>query len=90
VRAIPTTIIILEDRSQYHRNKGYRPGDEVLLRKQLQSLVESRPAGEGGAAGEGGTESAGAGAEASGEAGPAGKGKTAIETAPEPPAEAGD
>ena len=41
VRAIPTTIIILEDRSQYHRNKGYRAGDEVLLRKQLQALVES-------------------------------------------------
>ncbi len=40
VRAIPTTIIILGDRSQFHRNKGYRAGDEVLLRKQLQALVE--------------------------------------------------
>jgi len=40
VRAIPTTIVILEDRSQYHRSKGYRAGDEVLLRKHLQALVE--------------------------------------------------
>lgn len=40
VRAIPTTIIILPDRSQYHRNKGYRAGDEVLLRKRLQALIE--------------------------------------------------
>ena len=40
VRSIPTTIIILEDGSQYYRSKGYRAGDEVLLRKQLQALVE--------------------------------------------------
>jgi thiol-disulfide isomerase/thioredoxin len=47
VRAIPTTIIILSDRSQYHRNKGYRPGDEVLLRKRLQALVEKESGSEG-------------------------------------------
>jgi thiol-disulfide isomerase/thioredoxin len=51
VRAIPTTIIILQDRSQYHRNKGYRPGDEVVLRKHLQSLVEMSEAESDGGAG---------------------------------------
>ncbi len=40
VRAIPTTVVIRQDGSLYHRTKGYRPGDEVLLRKYLQSLVE--------------------------------------------------
>jgi thiol-disulfide isomerase/thioredoxin len=54
VRAIPTTIIILADGSLYHRNKGYRPGDEIILRKHLQSLVESEAAGEAGPAPAGG------------------------------------
>jgi thiol-disulfide isomerase/thioredoxin len=50
VRAIPTTIIVLQDRSLYHRNKGYRSGDEVILRKQIQSLVETADSTAAGAA----------------------------------------
>jgi thiol-disulfide isomerase/thioredoxin len=80
VRAIPTTIIILKDRSQYHRNQGYRAGDEVVLRKRLQALVEAGEAGGEEVAGEEkGASGAGAGAA-----------EAAVETEPAPPAEAGD
>ncbi len=54
VRAIPTTIIILQDGSLFHRNKGYRPGDEVILRKHIQSLVEGADTTGTGAARAGG------------------------------------
>jgi len=66
VKSIPTTIIILEDRSQYYRSKGYRPGDEVLLRKQLQALVETGDGAGDVTAGDG---AAGAVPEAASEAG---------------------
>ncbi|MGD9141552.1 MAG: TlpA disulfide reductase family protein [bacterium] len=89
VRAIPTTIIILPDRSQYHRNKGYRPGDEVLLRKHLQAILESAGdegddmAGEAGEDGEGGEADKAAGRGAA-------PGEAAVRTEPEPARETGD
>lgn len=84
VRAIPTTMIILEDRSLYHRNKGYRAGDEVLLRKHLQGLVEAREVA-GDKPGCDGTVG-----EVSGKAGSAASGEAVIEAEPEPGRDTGD
>lgn len=54
VRAIPTTFIILEDGTLYYQSKGYRSGDEVILRKKIQTLLEPADSTEAGTAGAGG------------------------------------
>jgi cytochrome c biogenesis protein CcmG/thiol:disulfide interchange protein DsbE len=66
VRSIPTTVIIGRDRKLVYTNKGYRAGDEIVLRKRIQSLIESEAAEPEGKAGgpeaeTGGGEPAGAG-----------------------------
>jgi thiol-disulfide isomerase/thioredoxin len=39
VTAIPTTIVLDQNAEVYHRSRGYRPGDEILLKKKIESLV---------------------------------------------------
>lgn len=90
VRAIPTTMIILEDRSLYHRNKGYSSGDEVMLRKHLQAMLEREAAAGDEEAADGADESAAEGAD-DGPAEPGGGTGTAPGTeAVVEPAETGD
>ncbi len=40
VQAIPTTIIITKQHEIVYRERGWRPGNEILLRKHIQSLLE--------------------------------------------------
>lgn len=39
ITAIPTTILLDQDAEIVYRTKGYRPGDEVLLKKEIQALL---------------------------------------------------
>lgn len=39
ILSIPTTIALKPDGEIFYLAKGYRPGDEVLLRKRLEELV---------------------------------------------------
>jgi thiol-disulfide isomerase/thioredoxin len=42
ITAIPTTILLDQDAEIALNTRGYRPGDEVLLRKEIQALLEER------------------------------------------------
>lgn len=39
ILAIPTTIVLKSSGEVFYLAKGYRPGDEVLLRKKVEELV---------------------------------------------------
>ena len=39
VRAIPTTVVLDQNAEIYYRTKGYRRGDEILLKKKIQALM---------------------------------------------------
>ena len=39
ILAIPTTIVLKPDGEVFYLAKGYRPGDEILLRKKVEELV---------------------------------------------------
>jgi thiol-disulfide isomerase/thioredoxin len=41
VTAIPTTILLDQDAEIAFRTRGYRPGDEVLLKKEIQALLRA-------------------------------------------------
>ena len=41
VMAIPTTIVLDQDAEIYYRTKGYRAGDEILLKKKIEALVKT-------------------------------------------------
>lgn len=45
VTAIPTTILLDQDSEVAYRTRGYRPGDEVLLEKEILALIEDRDGG---------------------------------------------
>jgi thiol-disulfide isomerase/thioredoxin len=40
VSAIPTTVVLDQDGNICHRTRGYRPGDEVLLKKKIEGLIK--------------------------------------------------
>lgn len=42
VSAIPTTILLDRDAGIAFRTRGYRPGDEVLLKKEIEALLKER------------------------------------------------
>jgi thiol-disulfide isomerase/thioredoxin len=42
VSAIPTTILLDQDAEIAFRTRGYRPGDEVLLKKEIEALLKER------------------------------------------------
>jgi thiol-disulfide isomerase/thioredoxin len=42
VLAIPTTVVIDQDGDVHYRTRGYRPGDEVILKKKLEALIADR------------------------------------------------
>ena len=42
ISAIPTTILLDQDAEIAFKTRGYRPGDEVLLKKEIQALVKKR------------------------------------------------
>ncbi len=39
VAAIPTTVVLDSEAEIHFRTKGYRPGDEVLLKKKIEALL---------------------------------------------------
>jgi thiol-disulfide isomerase/thioredoxin len=39
VMGIPTTILLDQQGEIVHRTRGYRPGDEVILKKKIESLI---------------------------------------------------
>ncbi|MFH1311691.1 MAG: TlpA disulfide reductase family protein [Candidatus Eisenbacteria bacterium] len=41
VGAIPTTVVLDKEGRIHHRTRGYRPGDEVLLKKKIEGLIKS-------------------------------------------------
>jgi thiol-disulfide isomerase/thioredoxin len=43
VKAIPTTIVLDQNAEIHYRTKGYRRGDEILLKKKIEALI--RPEG---------------------------------------------
>jgi thiol-disulfide isomerase/thioredoxin len=45
VAAIPTTVVLDQDGNVQFRTRGYRPGDEVLLKKKVEGLVRDREEG---------------------------------------------
>jgi cytochrome c biogenesis protein CcmG/thiol:disulfide interchange protein DsbE len=49
VVAIPTTIVLNQAGEIVYSTRGYRPGDEILLKKEIESLIDKRDkkAGEG-------------------------------------------
>ena len=49
VVAIPTTILLNQAGEIVYSTRGYRPGDEILLKKEIESLIDKRDknAGEG-------------------------------------------
>ncbi len=42
ISAIPATFILAKGGSVFYQTRGYRPGDEILLRKKIDSLLESQ------------------------------------------------
>jgi len=46
ITAIPTTIVLDQAGEIAFRTRGYRPGDEVLLKKEIQGLIDKRDSGE--------------------------------------------
>jgi thiol-disulfide isomerase/thioredoxin len=46
VAAIPTTVVLDRDGEIYHLSKGYRPGDEIVLKKKIEALLEAPVKGE--------------------------------------------
>jgi cytochrome c biogenesis protein CcmG/thiol:disulfide interchange protein DsbE len=40
VLAIPTTFVLDQNAEVAYKTRGYRPGDEVLLRKAIEALIE--------------------------------------------------
>jgi thiol-disulfide isomerase/thioredoxin len=42
VMAIPTTILLDQDAEIAYKTRGYRPGDEILLKKEIEALIERR------------------------------------------------
>jgi thiol-disulfide isomerase/thioredoxin len=52
VAAIPTTVVIDQDGKIHHKTRGYRPGDEVLLKKKIEGLIKSSVKPDPAAAGE--------------------------------------
>jgi cytochrome c biogenesis protein CcmG/thiol:disulfide interchange protein DsbE len=42
VTAIPTTILIDQRGEVAYQTRGYRPGDEILLKKEIQALIDTR------------------------------------------------
>lgn len=67
VAAIPTTVVLDSEAEISFRTKGYRPGDEVLLKKKIEALLPAEEE-EGAESESGATESASAEAPASGAA----------------------
>jgi hypothetical protein len=57
VAAIPTTVVLDSEAEISFRTKGYRPGDEVLLKKKIEALL---PAGDDEETAESGAEEAAA------------------------------
>jgi thiol-disulfide isomerase/thioredoxin len=47
VMAIPTTILIDQNGDIAYQTRGYRPGDEILLKKQIETLIDRRDLGDG-------------------------------------------
>jgi thiol-disulfide isomerase/thioredoxin len=41
VVAIPTTIVLTKTGDIHYQTKGYRPGDEILLKKKIEELLAS-------------------------------------------------
>ena len=42
VLAIPTTILLNQDAEIAYKTRGYRPGDEILLKKEIETLIGKR------------------------------------------------
>jgi thiol-disulfide isomerase/thioredoxin len=42
VAAIPTTVVLNQEGKIHHKTRGYRPGDEVLLKKKIEVLIKDR------------------------------------------------
>jgi cytochrome c biogenesis protein CcmG/thiol:disulfide interchange protein DsbE len=42
ITAIPTTILLDQDGEVAFKTRGYRPGDEVLLKKEIQAIIDKR------------------------------------------------
>ena len=53
VAAIPTTVVLGQDGKIHHQTRGFRRGDEVILKKKIQALIKDPEEGETGTAGEG-------------------------------------
>jgi thiol-disulfide isomerase/thioredoxin len=47
VAAIPATFVLKSDGQVAHSTKGYRPGDEVLLRKKIEEIMTPAKAAKG-------------------------------------------
>jgi thiol-disulfide isomerase/thioredoxin len=45
VAAIPTTVVLNGEAEIHFRTKGYRPGDEVLLKKKIEALLPEEEEG---------------------------------------------
>lgn len=41
IQAIPATFVLAKGGKMVYQAKGYRPGDEILLRKQIDSLLQN-------------------------------------------------
>ena len=41
VAAIPTTVVLDRNGDVYHLSKGYRPGDEIVLKKKIEALLRA-------------------------------------------------
>jgi thiol-disulfide isomerase/thioredoxin len=44
VMGIPTTVLLDQNGEVHHRTRGYRPGDEVILKKKIESLIRKSEA----------------------------------------------
>lgn len=42
VSAIPTTILLDQEAEIAYKTRGYRPGDEILLKKEIETLIGKR------------------------------------------------
>jgi hypothetical protein len=40
--AIPTTILLDQKAEIAYKTRGYRPGDEILLKKEIEKLIGKR------------------------------------------------
>jgi thiol-disulfide isomerase/thioredoxin len=53
VAAIPTTVVLGQDGKIHHMRRGFRLGDEVILKKEIQALIKDRDGDETGPANQG-------------------------------------